>query len=64
MTRDQKREACSFALLAVVGALILVYTLFLWGEWTYSLVALHDYVPDPFGLFEEDSPLVGWLLAR
>ena len=64
MTRDQKREACSFALLAVVGALILVYTLFLWGEWTYSLVALHDYVPDPWGLFVEDSPLVGWLLSR
>ena len=64
MTRDQKHEMYSFILLAVVGALILVYTLFLWGQWTYSLVALHDYVPDPWGLFVEDSPLVGWLLAR
>ena len=63
MTRDQKREAYSFALLAIVGALILAYTLFLWGQWTYSLVALHDYIPDPFGLFEEDSPVVGWLLS-
>ena len=64
MTREQKREAYSFALLAIVGALILVYTLFRWWEWTYSLVALHDYVPDPWGLFMEDSPVVGWLLAR
>ena len=64
MTREQKREAYSFALLAIVGTIALVYTLFLWGEWTYSLVALHDYVPDPWGLFGEDRPLVGWLLAR
>ena len=63
MTRDQKMEACSFILLAIVGTLILAYILFQWGQWTYSLVALHDYIPDPFGLFEEDSPLVGWLLS-
>lgn len=63
MTREQKREAYSFALLAIVGALILVYTLFLRVEWTYALVALHDYVPDPWGLFVEDSPIVCWLLS-
>ena len=54
----------SFILLAIVGTMALVYTLFLWGGWTYSLVVLHDYIPDPWGLFVEDSPLVGWLLAR
>ena len=64
MTRDQKHEMYSFILLAVVGTIALAYTLFLWGGWTYSLVALHDYVPDPWGLFVEDSPLVCWLLAR
>ena len=63
MTRDQKMEAYSFALLAIIGALLLAYTLFRWGAWTYSLVALRDYVPDPWGLFEEDSPVVGWLLT-
>ena len=61
MTREQKREACSFALLAIVGTLILACTLFCWA---YSLVVLHDYVPGPWGLFEEDSPIVGWLLTR
>ena len=63
MTRDQKLEMYSFILLAIVGALILAYTLVSWGQWTYSLVALHDYVPDPWGLFEEDSQSVGWLLS-
>ena len=53
----------SFILLAIVGTMALVYTLFLWGGWTYSLVVLHDYIPDPFGLFVEDSPIVGWLLS-
>ena len=64
MTREQKREMYFFILLYIVGTILLAYTLFLWGEWTYSLVALHDYVPDPWGLFEEDSQIVGWLLAR
>ena len=53
----------SFILLAIVGALILAYTLVSWGQWTYSLVALNDYIPDPWGLFEEDSQIVGWLLS-
>ena len=53
----------SFILLAIVGTLILTYTLFLWCGWTYSLVALNDYIPDPWGLFVEDSPVVGWLLS-
>ena len=63
MTRDQKLEMYSFLLLAIVGTIVLAYTLFCWGHWTYSLVALHDYVPDPWGLFEEDSQIVGWLLS-
>ena len=63
MTREQKREMYSFLLLAIVGTIILAYTLFLWGGWTYSLVVLNDYIPDPWGLFVEDSQIVGWLLG-
>lgn len=37
MTRDQKREMYSFLLLAIVGAIVLVYTLFLW--WGMDLFA-------------------------
>ena len=63
MTRDQKMDMYCFIVLSLVGVLISAYALFRWGQWTYSLVALHDYIPDPFGLFEEDSPLVDWLLS-
>ena len=63
MTLEQKREMYFFILLYIVGTILLAYTLFLWGQWTHSLVALHDYIPDPWGLFEEDSPIVGWLLG-
>ena len=63
MTREQKRKMYSFVLLAIVGTILLAYTLFLWGGWMHSLVALHDYIPDPWGLFEEDSQIVGWLLS-
>lgn len=63
MTRDQKTDMYCFIVLFIVGTIALAYTLFLWGEWTHSLVTLHDYVPDPWGLFEEDSPVVGWLLS-
>ena len=50
-------------LLAIVCTLAFSLLLLLWGQWTYSLVALHDYVPDPWGLFAEDSPIVGLLLS-
>ena len=63
MTRDQKREMYSFILLALVGAALVLYTLGAWGVWAWDLVVAGDYTPDPFGLFEEDSPIVGWLLG-
>ena len=63
MTRDQKQDVRFCVLLAIVCTLALAFMILLWGQWTYSLVALHDYVPDPWGLFEEDSPVVGWLLS-
>ena len=63
MTRDQKQDMYFFLLLAIVCTLAIAFLLLLWGQWTYSLVVLHDYVPDPWGLFMEDSQLVGWLLS-
>ena len=63
MTRDQKQDMYFIILLAIVCTLALAFLLLLWGEWTYSLVALNDYIPDPWGLFVEDSPVVCWLLS-
>ena len=63
MTRDQKMDMYCFIGLAVFGTIALAYTLFLWGVWTWDLVVVGDYTSDPWGLFEEDSQIVGWLLS-
>ena len=63
MTRDQKREMYSFIMLGLVCLALALYTVGVWGVWTWDLVVVGDYTPDPFGLFEEDSHVVGWLLG-
>jgi len=53
----------SFIMLGLVCLALALYTVGVWGVWTWDLVVVGDYAPDPFGLFEEDSHVVGWLLG-
>lgn len=49
--------------IAVTLAILLFDQSLQWGDWVAALTQRHDFTPSPFGLINEDSAIVAWLLS-
>ena len=51
------------AWIAVTLVILLWDQAWQWGAWVQVLTWEHDFTPSPFGLINEDSAIVAWLLS-
>lgn len=49
--------------IAVTLVILLWNQAWQWGDWIAALTQRHDFTPSPFGLINEDSAIVAWLLS-